>query len=105
MQTMDDFNLSEKRVLIREDLNVPLKDGMITDDTRIQAALPTIKKAIEANACVMVVSHLGRPKEGQFDEKFSLAPVAATLSELLGQEVTLAQEWLNGVDIEPGQVV
>lgn len=105
MQTMDDFNLSEKRVLIREDLNVPLKDGVITDDTRIQAALPTIKKAIDANACVMVVSHLGRPKEGQFDEKFSLAPIAKRLTELLGQEVTLVQEWLNGVEIEPGQVV
>ncbi len=105
MQTMDDFNLSEKRVLIREDLNVPLKDGVITDDTRIQAALPTIKKAIEANACVMVISHLGRPKEGQFDEKFSLAPVAKRLSELLDQEVILVQEWLNGVEIEPGQVI
>ena len=105
MQTMDDFNLSGKRVLIREDLNVPLKNGDVADDTRIMAALPTIKQAVEEDACVMVVSHLGRPKEGQFDEAFSLAPVAKRLSELLGQEVSLAQNWLNGIEIEPGQVV
>ena len=105
MQIMDDFNLSGKRVLIREDLNVPLKNGKITDDTRIMAALPTIQQAIEENACVMIVSHLGRPKEGQFDEAFSLAPVAERLSELLGQEVTLVQNWLNGIEVEPGQVV
>ena len=105
MQIMDDFNLSGKRVLIREDLNVPLKNGKITDDTRIMAALPTIQQAIEENACVMIVSHLGRPKEGQFDEAFSLAPVGERLSELLGQEVTLVQNWLNGIEVEPGQVV
>ncbi len=105
MQTMDDFNLSGKRVLIREDLNVPLKNGEITDDTRIMAALPTIQQAIEEDACVMIVSHLGRPKEGQFDKVFSLAPVAERLSELLDQKVTLVQNWLNGIDIEPGQVV
>ncbi len=105
MQTMDDFNLSGKRVLIREDLNVPLKNGSVADDSRILAALPTIKRAIEDDACVMIVSHLGRPKEGQYDEAYSLAPVAKRLSELLGQEVTLAPNWLNGVEVEPGQVV
>lgn len=105
MQTMDDFNLSEKRVLIREDLNVPLKDGEVADDSRILAVLPTIKTAIEKNACVLLVSHLGRPKEGQFDQAASLAPVAERLTELLGQPVTLAENWLNGVDVEPGQVV
>ena len=105
MQTMDDFNLSGKRVLIREDLNVPLKNGEITDDTRIMAALPTIQQAVEEDACVMIVSHLGRPKEGQFDKVFSLAPVAERLSELLDQNVTLVQNWLNGIDVEPGQVV
>lgn len=105
MQTMDDFNLSEKRVLIREDLNVPLKDGNIADDSRILAALPTIKTAIGKNACVMLVSHLGRPKEGQFDAAFSLAPVAERLSELLGQEVKLVENWLNGVEVGPGEVV
>ena len=99
------LNLSGKRVLIREDLNVPLKNGKITDDTRIMAALPTIQQAIEENACIMIVSHLGRPKEGQFDEAFSLAPVGERLSELLGQEVTLVQNWLNGIEVEPGQVV
>lgn len=105
MQTMDDFNLSGKRVLIREDLNVPLNDGKVADDSRILAALPTIKQAVEEDACVLIVSHLGRPKEGQFDEAFSLTPVAKRLSELLGQNVTLAKNWLDGVDIEPGQVV
>ncbi len=102
---MDDFNLTGKRVLIREDLNVPLKNGEMSDDSRILAALPTIKQAIEEEACVMVVSHLGRPKEGQFEEKFSLAPVAKRLSELLDQKVTLAENWLNGVEVEPGEVV
>ena len=79
--------------------------GRVADDTRILAALPTIKEAVEEDACVMIVSHLGRPKEGQFDEAFSLAPVATKLSGLLGQEVTLAENWLNGIEIEPGQVV
>lgn len=105
MQTMDDFNLAGKRVLIREDLNVPLRDGKVTDDSRILAALPTIRSAVEENACVLIVSHLGRPKEGQYDPAFSLAPVAERLAELLGQEVMLAENWLNGVEVAPGQVV
>ncbi len=105
MLTMDDFNLSGKRVLIREDLNVPLKNGEITDDTRIRAALPTIQRALDENACVMIVSHLGRPKEGQYEEAFSLAPVAKRLTELLGQEVPLEKNWLNGVEVEAGHAV
>jgi phosphoglycerate kinase len=102
---MKDLNLENKRVLIREDLNVPLKDGKITSDVRIRAALPTIKLALAAGAKVMVMSHLGRPTEGQYEEEFSLQPVATHLSSLLGQDVPLVKGWLEGVDIEAGQLV
>jgi phosphoglycerate kinase len=102
---LTDLPLSGKRVLMREDFNVPLRDGVITDDTRIQASLPGIRHALSQGARVMLVSHLGRPTEGQFDEKESLAPVARRLSELLGQEVALKRDWLDGVTVEPGQAV
>jgi len=105
MLTLKDVDLREKRVLIREDFNVPLKDGGITDDTRIRAALPGIKFALKQRACLMLVSHLGRPKEGVFDEAESLAPVAQHLSELLGMPVPLKRDWLDGVDVAPGAVV
>lgn len=95
---MSDLKLKGKRVLIREDLNVPIKNGEITSDIRIRAALPTIKAALKAGAQVMIMSHLGRPEEGKFDEQFSLAPVAARLSELLNQEVPLISNWLNGIE-------
>ena len=104
--TLNDVSLDGARVLIRSDLNVPFNEqGQITDDTRIRASLPAIKIALEAGASVMVVSHLGRPTAGEFDEKYSLAPVARRLTELLGLEVTLAKDWLSGVAIEPGQVI
>ncbi len=99
---MTDIDLSGKRVLIREDLNVPVADGVVTSDARIQAALPTIKAALAANAAVMLVSHLGRPTEGQLEQKFSLRPVADHLSKLLGQDVALVADWIDGVDVEPG---
>jgi len=102
---MSDVDLSGKRVLIREDLNVPVADGVVTSDARIRAALPTIKAALEANAAVMLVSHLGRPTEGQPEEKFSLQPVADHLGELLGREVPLVKDWIDGVDVDPGSVV
>ena len=86
---MTDLDLANKRVLIREDFNVPLKDGKIADDTRIRAALPGIRDAMDKGAALMLVSHLGRPKEGVFDEAESLAPIAAHLSQLLGCEVPL----------------
>jgi phosphoglycerate kinase len=102
---MTELDLAGKRVLIREDLNVPLQNGVITDDTRIRASLPGILQALSQGACVMLVSHLGRPTEGQFDEKESLAPVARRLSELLGREVPLKRDWLDGVGVKPGNVV
>ena len=102
---MTDLDLAGKRVLIREDLNVPLQDGVITDDTRIRASLPGIRHALSKGARLMLVSHLGRPTEGQFDEKESLVPVARRLSELLGQDVPLKRDWLDGVSAEPGKAV
>jgi phosphoglycerate kinase len=102
---MSDLELSGKRVLIREDLNVPVDDGKVTSDARIRAALPTIRAAQEASAAVMLMSHLGRPTEGQPDEAFSLQPVAGRLSELLGRDVRLISDWIDGVDVSPGDVV
>ena len=105
MLRMVDLDLAGKRVLIREDLNVPVKDGQVTSDQRITAALPTIKLALKNGAALMLMSHLGRPKEGVWTEEDSLAPVAKRLSELLGFEVPLIKDWLEGVPVAPGKVV
>lgn len=102
---MTELDLAGKRVLIREDLNVPVKDGKITSDARIRASLPTIRLALEKGAAVLVCSHLGRPEEGVFSEENSLAPVAAYLSEALGCEVPLVRDYLKGVEVKPGEVV
>ena len=102
---MANLELRGQRVLIREDLNVPVQNQQVTSDARIRAALPTIETARRAGARVMVMSHLGRPEEGVYDAEFSLAAVAARLSELLGVKVRLVRDWLDGVDCEPGQVV
>ncbi len=102
---MTDLDLSGKRVLIRQDLNVPIDNGRITSEQRITASLPTLKLALEKGAAVMVTSHLGRPKEGVWSEADSLAPVAARLSELLGVEVPLVKDWVEGVDVAPGKIV
>jgi len=104
---MSDLDLAGKRVLIRQDLNVPLKAGVVADGTRIHASLPTIKLAIEAGAKVMIMSHLGRPTEGKYDSKYSLAPVANYLSALLGQPVRLEQNWLEPsfIPVAEGEVV
>ena len=102
---MTDLDLSGRRVLIREDLNVPVKDGAVTSDQRIRAALPTLRLALDKGASVMVASHLGRPKEGQWSAEDSLAPVAARLSELLGRPVPLARDWVDGVDVPAGGIV
>lgn len=101
---MSDLDLAGKRVLIREDLNVPLADGRVTSDARIRAALPTIRQALQANAAVLLMSHLGRPSEGKPDDEFSLRPVARSLSALLGQDVPLIKDWIGGVEVSPGQV-
>ena len=102
---MTDQDLASKRVLIREDLNVPIKAGLVASDARIRAALPTIRIGVEAGAKVMLMSHLGRPTEGEFESVYSLAPVAEHLSTLLNQPVRLVLDWLDGVDIEAGEVV
>lgn len=101
---MCDLDLAGKRVLIREDLNVPIKDGKISSDARILAALPTIQSAIKSGAKVLVMSHLGRPTEGEFEEKFSLQPVADYLTELLACEVPVLADWQQGVELAEGQV-
>ena len=102
---MTDLELKGKRVLIREDLNVPVADGKVTSDARIRASLPTIQQALKAGARVMLVSHLGRPKEGEYDPELSLAPVAERLTALLGVKVPLVKDWIDGVDVEPGSAV
>lgn len=102
---MVDLDLKGKRVLIREDLNVPVADGVVTSDARIRASLPTIQSAVNKGAAVMLMSHLGRPEEGVYAEEFSLAPVAKRLSELLGSPVRLVKDWLTGVPCAPGEVV
>ena len=104
-QRMTDLDLQGKRVLIREDLNVPVKNGQITSDARLRAALPTIQQALQQGAAVIVCSHLGRPVEGEPKPEQSLAPIAAYLSEALGQAVALKTDYLNGVEVQPGQVV
>jgi phosphoglycerate kinase len=105
IKRMVDLDLAGKRVLIRQDLNVPVKNGKVTSDIRIQASVPTIEKALAAGAAVMVMSHLGRPVEGQYDEESSLKPVAERLSSLLGKPVRLERNWLDGVTVKPGEVV
>ena len=102
---MVDLPLDGKRVLIREDLNVPISDGRITSEQRIVAALPTLRMALAKGAAVMVTSHLGRPKEGQWSAEDSLAPVAVRLSQLLDRQVDLVRDWVDGVEVRPGQLL
>ena len=103
---MADLELRGKRVFIRADLNVPQDDaGAITDDTRIRASVPGIRMALDKGAAVMVTSHLGRPKEGELRPGDSLAPVAQRLGELLGRVVMLKRDWVDGVQVSPGEVV
>ena len=102
---MADLDLAGRRVLIREDLNVPIRDGAVAGDARIRAALPTLRRAAGAGARVMVMSHLGRPKEGKPEPAFSLAPVARRLGDLLGRDVRLATDWLDGIEVASGETV
>ncbi len=101
VRTLDDVAVAGQRVLVREDLNVPLKNGAVTDDSRLRAALPTLQRLMDAGARVMVMSHLGRPKAGEFDPEASLQPVAKRLGELLGREVPVIRDWLTGDEIAP----
>jgi len=105
IRKMGEVDLRDQRVLIREDLNVPVHQGEVTSDARIRASLPTIRHALDAGARVMIMSHLGRPEEGVFAEEFSLAPVARRLAELLGRPVPLRRDWLKGAEVAPGEVV
>ncbi len=102
---MSELDLKGKRVLIRQDLNVPVKDGKVAGDARIRASLPTVQLALEKGAAVIVMSHLGRPTEGEYAEEFSMSPVAKHMEGLLGKPVTLVKDYLEGVKVEPGQVV
>ncbi|MFE8070881.1 phosphoglycerate kinase [Marinobacteraceae bacterium S3BR75-40.1] len=105
IKRMTDLDLKGKRVLIREDLNVPVKDGKVTSDARIRASLPTIQAALDAGAKVLLMTHLGRPTEGEYEEEFSLKPVAEHLGGLLGKTVRLEKDYLNGVELAEGEVV
>jgi len=108
VKRMSELDLSGRRVLIRQDLNVPVKDGKVTSDVRIRASLPTLQMALDSGAAVMVMSHLGRPEEGlswQQQPQYSLAPVAETLSHLLDRPVRLERDWLDGVEVAPGELV
>jgi len=105
IKKMADLDLNGKRILIRQDLNVPVKDGKVTSDIRIRASIPAIELALKANAAIMLMSHLGRPTEGEFDINASLQPVATCLSKLLNKPVRLEKDWIDGVDIQPGEVV
>ena len=103
IKLMSELDLMNKKVLIREDLNVPIKNGKVTSDARLKAALPTIKQALDGGAQIILMSHLGRP-EGQYDSQYSLQPVADYLSDMLGIDVLLVQDWQQGVVISQGQV-
>jgi phosphoglycerate kinase len=105
IKKMSSLDLRDKRVLIREDLNVPIQGGSVSSDARIRASLPTIQAALTAKARVLVMSHLGRPEEGKYAEEFSLAPVAKRLAQLLGVPVALKKDWLDGVEVGAGEVV
>ncbi|MDA3933848.1 MAG: phosphoglycerate kinase [Gammaproteobacteria bacterium] len=105
MLAMQDVDLHGKRVLIREDLNVPISAGQVTSDARLLAAIPTLRMALEEGAAVMVMSHLGRPAEGAPEPRFSLQPVAHHLTQLLGQPVRFVSDWLDGVEVQPGEIV
>ncbi|WP_300848095.1 phosphoglycerate kinase, partial [uncultured Bilophila sp.] len=105
IRLMSDVDMKGKTVVFREDLNVPVKDGKITSDKRIRAAVPSLKMALEQGAGIIVLSHLGRPEEGVFSEEASLAPVARRLEELLGVPVRLERDYLDGVSVKPGDCV
>jgi phosphoglycerate kinase len=103
--SLTQLDLNQKRVLIRVDLNVPMQAGKITNEVRLKAIIPTLKLALKANARIMLLSHLGRPEEGNYTERFSLKLIAERLSILINQPVRFVQDWLEGVAVEPGEIV
>ena len=105
VKAMTQLDLAGKRVLIREDLNVPVKDGVVTSDARIRASLPTIEHALNAGAKVIVMSHLGRPTEGEYADEFSMQPVADRLGKLLDRDVAVVKDWQSGVEVAAGELV
>jgi phosphoglycerate kinase len=105
MISLAQLDLNQKRVLIRVDLNVPMQAGKITNDARLKAIIPTLEFALNAHACVILMSHLGRPEEGVYTEALSLKPIAERLSTLMNQPVRFVKDWLEGVEVEPGEIV
>ena len=105
MLSLQDVDISNKRVVVREDFNVPMQDGKITDDTRLKAGLPTLEQIVARNGAAIVLSHFGRPTEGEHEEQYSLLPIAGALSRLMGRPVRFEADWLNGFDIESGEIV
>ena len=103
--TIKDVDLKAKKVVVRVDFNVPVKDGKVTSKVRIEAAIPTIEYILEQGGSVILLSHLGRPIEGEYNAEFSLEPVAVALADIIGQPVKFAKEWLNGVDANAGEIV
>ena len=105
MLALHDVNISGKRVVVREDFNVPMQDGQITDDTRLKAGLPTLEYIVEQGGAAIVLSHFGRPSEGEFEDQYSLEPIANALSQLTGKAVRFASNWIDGIEIAPGEIV
>lgn len=103
--TLKDVDLKNKKVLVRVDFNVPVKDGKVTSKVRIEAAIPTIQYILDQGGAVILMSHLGRPTEGEYDSQFSLEPVAEVLSQIIKKPVRFAKDWLNGVDAKAGEIV
>ena len=105
MLALHDVDISGKRVVVREDFNVPMQDGQITDDTRLKAGLPTLEHIVDQGGAAIVLSHFGRPSEGEYEDQYSLEPIANTLSQLMGKAVRFESDWIDGVEITPGEIV
>ena len=105
MLSIQDIDIKGKRVVVREDFNVPMQDGKITDDTRLKAGIPTLEQIVAGNGAAIVLSHFGRPNEGEYEDQYSLQPIAGALSQLMGRPVRFESEWLDGFEIESGEIV
>ena len=105
MLALDEVDISGKRVVVREDFNVPMQDGQITDDTRLKAGMHTLEYIVKQRGAAIVLSHFGRPNEGDFEAQYSLEPIASELSKLMGRPVRFASDWIDGLEIESGEIV